>query len=56
MYVLEKWNSVVRAASKFQELICQLRKIEPDDKVKSRMDRLISGTIIFKDEPEGDEE
>ncbi len=61
MYILEKWISakgipLSELLPKFQELICQLRKIEPDDKVKRRMDRLISGTIIFKDEPEGDEE
>lgn len=40
----------VETALKFQELLCRLREIEPDDNVKMRMDRLISGSITFEDE------
>ena len=30
-------------------LLCRLREIEPDEQVKSKMDRLIDGTVLSGD-------
>lgn len=54
LHVLEKWVSA-KAVSlpellpEFQRLLCRLREIEPDDNIKNRMDRLISGATVFDD-------
>lgn len=40
----------------FQELLIKLREVEINDTAKKRMDRLIGGSIVFKDEPDDDEE
>ena len=54
LYVLERWVAekgipLSELLPEFQRLLCQLCEIEPDYKVKMRMDRLISGSITFED-------
>ena len=51
--VLESWVSTKQIPlsellPEMQELLCQLREIEPDEKVKENMTRLIDGNITFE--------
>lgn len=55
---LEAWVSTTKKPlteilPEVQELLCRLREIEPDEKVKENMDRLISGHTTFGAEVEG---
>lgn len=52
--VLEAWMSakempLAELMPKMHSLLRRLREIEPDEKVKSRMDRLIEGTVLSGD-------
>lgn len=55
LYVLEHWvteesKSLAVVLPHFYELLSDLKEIEPDDKVRARMDQLLSGATAFKEE------
>lgn len=61
IYVLEKWvlakeKPLADFLPDFQTLLMRLKDVEPDEQIKKRMEKLVSGSITFADEPEEDKE
>lgn len=61
LYVLERWvadkeSPLSELLPEFNKLLVELAEIEPDENVKNRMNRLLSGAISFNDTEDSEEE